>query len=158
MPVGSCGSWCFWWLLVLHAFHAALLHSRHTPWQAPSFSREQGTGRQPSMPVPENQRFRSKGDSMIRCFQRRRRDCCCLTRGLLCPGTKQHLDWLILSCWRPVLGVLGYWAASLAPTLQVPGVSPAPRCGNQKCPLVVLRVPFGTKSPLIENYYLIFLR
>lgn len=126
-PVGwSCDSRCFQRLLVLHAFLSARLRSRHTPRQAPSFSWEQGTGRQPRMPIPENGCFHSRGDSTIRCFQRRWRDPCCLTHGLLCLGTRQHLDWFILSCWRPALGVLGYWAVSLAPTLWVPQVSHAP--------------------------------
>lgn len=84
---------------------------------------------------------------MTRCFQRGRRDRG-RTHGLPRPGTEQRVNQLILSCCRPVLGALGYWAVSLPPILQVPGVSSAHRCGNQKCPFVVLRIPFGTKLPL----------
>lgn len=44
VPVrSSCDSWCFRWLPVSHARHPALLRSRHTPRQAPPFSREQQT-------------------------------------------------------------------------------------------------------------------
>lgn len=52
---------------------------------------------------------------MTRCFQRGRRDCG-RTHGLPCPGTKQRVDQLILSCCRPVLGALGYWQRPCPPS------------------------------------------
>lgn len=55
----SCGSRRVQQLPALHAFHTA-------PSTAdPLFSWEQRTGRQPSLPVPENRRFRGKGGRVI---------------------------------------------------------------------------------------------
>lgn len=55
----SCGARRVQQLPALHAFHTA-------PSAAgPLFSWEQRTGRQPSLPVPENRRFRGKGGRVI---------------------------------------------------------------------------------------------
>lgn len=100
------------------------------------------------MPIPENPHFQSKGDrqhdSMLSAWPER-----------LWSDSWSSLSWHEAAC-RPAHpqllqacpGCSGVLAASLPPILQVPGVSPAHRCGNQKCPFVVLRVPFGTKLPL----------